>query len=87
MENKITDLIQDALDGPDYKFMINMIVASMVSAESNNTQEKRQTNTIRLKEILTFIANYHGDESRKGYLQHLSLTIKNYLSHQEGGEE
>ena len=51
MERKITDLVEDALNYPDYDRRINFLLAGLLSEDANDTPEKEQTNIENLKEI------------------------------------
>lgn len=62
MERKITDLIEGALDYPDYNRKINFLLAGLLSADANDTPEKEQTNIENLKEIYKYCNNYDGDK-------------------------
>lgn len=78
--NKIIDLIEDALSGEDYRLEINLIVASLVSAESNDTKRKMQTNNQHLNEIYNYIGNLDCNEEVRKYLCDMRNRIKMYLT-------
>lgn len=51
MENKIADLIEDALKYDDYEFRLNFLVSGLMSYEANDTKEKEEKCTIFLTEM------------------------------------
>lgn len=82
MENKITDLIENALKCEDYERRINFLVFSLMSYESNDTADKERQSTLYLKEILNYIENKTKNEVKNDkfdFLMHLKDNIKNYL--------
>ena len=82
MENKIIDLIEDALKREDYELRINFLVGGLMSYESNDTADKERQSTLYLKEILNYIENKTKNEVKNDkfdFLMHLKDNIKNYL--------
>ncbi len=82
MENKIIDLIEDALKREDYELRINFLVFSLMSYESNDAVDKERQSTFYLKEILNYIENKTENEVRNDkfdFLTHLKDNIKKYL--------
>lgn len=82
MENKIIDLIEDALKREDYELRINFLVFGLMSYESNDTADKERQSTLYLKEILNYIENKTKNEVKNDkfdFLMHLKDNIKNYL--------
>lgn len=82
MENKITDLIENALKCEDYELRINFLVGGLMSYESNDTADKERQSTLYLKEILNYIENKTENEVKNDkfdFLTHLKDNIKNYL--------
>lgn len=77
MERKIIDLLEDALNYPDYDKRINFLLAGLLSAEANDTPEKEKANMEYLKEIYDFCITYMGD--KKEYITHITEIIKGYL--------
>lgn len=59
--NRITDLLNEALQHDDYEFRINALVAGLVSAESNETPEKEAKTREWLGKIREFCENYTGE--------------------------
>ena len=74
---KITDLIEDALNYPDYDRRINFLVAGLISADANDTPEKEAVNLGHLQEIYKYCCNYTGEKA--DYISRISDTIKTYL--------
>ena len=81
MERKITDLIEGALDYPDYNRRINFLLAGLISADANDTPEKEQANIENLKEICKYCNNYDGD--KPDYIKRIAEIIVPYI---EGNE-
>lgn len=82
MENKIIDLIEDALKREDYELRINFLVCGLMSYKSNDTADKERQSTLYLKEILNYIENKTKNEVKNDkfdFLMHLKDNIKNYL--------
>lgn len=82
MENKIIDLIEDALKREDYELRINFLVCGLMSYESNDTADEERQSTLYLKEILNYIENKTKNEVKNDkfdFLMHLKDNIKNYL--------
>ena len=82
MENKITDLIENALKCEDYELRINFLVGCLMSYESNDTADKERQSTLYLKEILNYIENKTENEVKDDkfdFFMHLKDNIKNYL--------
>ncbi len=82
MENKIIDLIEDALKREDYELRINFLVCGLMSYESNDTADKERQSILYLKEILNYIENKTKNEVKNDkfdFLMHLKDNIKNYL--------
>lgn len=82
MENKITDLIENALKCEDYELRINFLVGGLMSYESNDTADKERQSILYLKEILNYIENKAENEVRDDkfdFLMHLKDNIKKYL--------
>lgn len=77
-KNKITDLIQDALEEEDYEFRINFLVSGMMCEECNDSPEKIKKNQKWLTEIVEFCETYTG--SKKSFLDHLKENIEKFLS-------
>ena len=77
MERKIIDLLEDALNYPDYDKRINFLLAGLLSAEANDTPEKEKVNMGYLKDIYDFCIAYRGD--KKEYIAHIAESIKEYL--------
>lgn len=59
---KISDLLDDALQCPDYDKRINFLLAGLLSADANDTPEKESANMEYLKEIYDFCCNYSGEK-------------------------
>ena len=76
-KRRITDLLEDALNHPDYNKRINFLLAGLLSAESNDTPEKEEINMGYLKEIYDFCIEYKGN--KKEYVTHITGIIKGYL--------
>lgn len=76
-KNKITDLIQGALEEEDYEFRINFLVAGMMCEEYNDSLEKIRKNQEWLREIAEFCETYTGD--KKIFLEHLKENIEKFL--------
>lgn len=76
--SKITDLIQDALMEDDYKLRINFIVAGLISAESNDTEEKISANKKYLCDIKNYIKDIN-DPDKKEFLDKIEKRIDEYL--------
>lgn len=74
---KITDLIEDALNYPDYDRRINFLVAGLISADANDTPEKEAVNLGYLQEVYQYCCNYTGE--RADYISRIADTIKAYL--------
>ncbi len=78
---KVTDLIIDALkDEEDYKFKINMLIASLLSPsaeEDNLTLEKEKQSQEWLKEILEFAESYEGD--KKEYIDYIANKVRDLI--------
>lgn len=82
MENKITDLIENALKCEDYERRINFLVFGLMSYESNDAADKERQSTFYLKEILNYIENKTENEVKNDkfdFLTHLKDNIKKYL--------
>lgn len=82
MENKITDLIENALKCEDYELRINFLVGGLMSYESNDTADKEHQSTLYLKEILNYIENKAENEVKDdkfNFLMHLKDNVKKYL--------
>lgn len=77
MERRITDLLEDALEHPDYEKRINFLLAGLISAEANDRPEKEAVNMRYLKDIYDFCAEYKGN--KKEYISHMADNIKEYL--------
>ncbi len=75
--NKISDLIQSALEDNDYKFRINFLIGGLICEEANDTEEKELKNMEYLKEIYEFCKSYSGD--KKEYVDHIANTIQQYV--------
>lgn len=80
-KNKITDLINDALE-EDCEFQINFLVGGMMCEECNDSIEKIKKNQEWLREIAEFCENYKGD--KKKFLNHIKDNIENFLPVLEG---
>lgn len=79
-KNSVTDLIKDALKQDDYEFRINFLIAGLISAEENDTEEKRKQNNEWLEEIMAFAAKPSAyDGERAEYLNRIADTIDSYL--------
>ena len=76
-KQKITDLVEDALNHLNYDKRINFLLAGILSADANDTPEKEVVNTKYLQEIYEFCCNYTGD--KKNYIKHTADLIKQYL--------
>lgn len=74
---KITDLLDDALQCPDYDKCINFLLAGLLSADANDTPEKEAVNMGYLREIYKFCCDYMGDHA--DYLKRTAERIKQYL--------
>ena len=82
MENKIIDLIENALKYEDYELRINFLVGGLMSYESNDTADKERQSTLYLKEILNYIESKTENEVKDDkfdFLIHLKDNIKKYL--------
>ena len=78
---KITDLVEDALNYPDYDRRINFLLAGLLSADANDAPEKEKKNMEYLKEISKFCNNYNGDKA--DYIKRIAEIIAPYT---EGNE-
>ena len=74
---KVTDLLEDALNYPDYDRRINFFLAGMLSADANDTPEKEKVNIGYLKDIYEYCCNYEGD--KQDYLERTAEKVKQYL--------
>ena len=84
MENKISDLIEDALKYDDYEFRLNFLLSGLMSYEANDTKEKEEKCTIFLTEICKSIdALQETDSAKLCFLAHLKDTINNFLNFSE----
>lgn len=81
-KNKITDLINDALEEEDCEFQINFLIGGMMCEECNDSIEKIKKNQEWLREIAEFCENYKGD--KKKFLNHIKDNIENFLPVLEG---
>lgn len=82
MENRIIDLIEDALKREDYELRINFLIGGLMSYESNDMADKERQSTLYLKEILNYIENKTKNEVKNDkfdFLMHLKDNIKKYL--------
>lgn len=77
MERRITDLLGEALNHPDYDKRINFLLAGLLSADANDTPEKEKINIEYLKEIYSYCCAYTGD--KKEFIAHIARQIKGYL--------
>ena len=73
---KITDLLEDALQCPDYDKRINFLLAGLLSAEANDTPEKEAVNMGYLQEIYKFCCDYTGDHA--DYIKRTAKRIRKY---------
>lgn len=82
MENnrKIINLIENALEYDDYDFRINFLVGGIMSADSNDTQEKIENNENWLSIIAEYARNYVGSPEKESYFSHLLESIKEFLN-------
>ena len=74
---KVTDLLEDALNYPDYDRRINFLLAWILSADANDTPEKEKVNIGYLKDIYEYCCNYEGD--KQDYLERTAEKVKQYL--------
>lgn len=74
---KISDLLDDALQCPDYDKRINFLLAGLLSADANDTPEKEAENMEYLKEIYDFCCNYSGEKIN--FIKRTAETIKQYI--------
>lgn len=81
MERKITDLVEDTLNYPDYDRRINFLLAGLLSADANDTPEKEQANIENLKEICKYCNNYDGDKG--DYIKSIKEIITPYIEENE----
>lgn len=79
-ERKITDLVSDALKESDYEFLINFLLAGLMSAEGNDTPEKEENNRIFLADIRDFLMSYTGDADKEMYASRAVDRINAFLS-------
>lgn len=75
---KVTDLLEDALNCPDYDKRINFLLAGLLSADANDTPEKEATNMKYLKDIYRFCCEYKG--SKQEYIKRTAEVIRPYIS-------
>ncbi len=75
---KVTDLLEDALNYPDYDRRINFLLAGLLSADANDTPEKEKMNIGYLKDIYEYCRNYEGD--KQDYLKRTAEQVKQYLN-------
>lgn len=75
---KITDLLEDAFNYPDYDKRINFLLAGLLSADANDTPEKEAANIECLKDIYKYCCDYTGD--KKDYIRRTADRIKRYLN-------
>lgn len=78
-KNKITDLIESALEEEDYELRINFLVAGLMSEESNDTEINILQNKRWLSEIVEFCRTYSGNKEKEEYMKHLNKTILDFL--------
>lgn len=74
---KVTDLLDDALNYPDYDKRINFLLAGLLSADANDTPEKEAVNRGYLKEIYKYCCDYTGD--KQDYIKRTVGRIKQYI--------
>ena len=74
---KVTDLLEDALNCPDYDQRINFLLAGLLSEEANDTPEKETVNRGYLKDIYEFCYNYKGDKG--DYINRIADSIRPYI--------
>lgn len=79
VERKITNLIESALNEDDYKFKINLLLASLFGG-SDDTEEVLREKDNHLRTIKSWIdeGNYPQDKSE--YFLKISQNISDYLS-------
>lgn len=75
---KIIDLLEDALNYPDYDKRINFLLAGLLSAEANDTPEKEKVNMGYLKDIYNYCHDYTGD--KQDYIRRTADRIKQYIN-------
>lgn len=80
MENKVIDLIDDALLYNDYKKRINFLLAGLMSKESNDTEEKQKNSEKWLKEIKAYAECFEGDKEKQEYMKRVYESIENFFS-------
>lgn len=73
----VTDLLEDALNYPDYDKRINFLLAGLLSADANDTPEKEAVNMEYLKEIYKYCCDYTGD--KRDYINRTADRIKQYI--------
>lgn len=74
---KVTDLLDDALNYPDYDKRINFLLAGLLSADANDTPEKEAVNMGYLKEIYKYCCDYTG--VKQDYIKRTVDRIKQYI--------
>ena len=74
---KVADLLEDALNYPDYDKRINFLLAGLLSADANDTPEKEMVNMERMKEIYKYFCDYTGD--KREYIRQKADIIKQYI--------
>lgn len=80
---KIIELIESALKCDDFNFRINFLVGGMMSADSNDTEDKIRKNKNWLSIIAEYSSNYTGSPEKENYLSHLSKSISEFLNSPE----
>lgn len=78
-ERKITDLIESVLTDDDYKFKINLLLASLFSG-SDDSEETLKEKTEHLKAIKSWIADGKYPNDKSEYFLSISKNISDYLN-------
>ena len=58
---KIVDLLDDAMNGPEYEERVSFLVGGLVSEFANDTPEQEAANRAYLKEISDYCRKYTGE--------------------------
>lgn len=75
---KITDLIESALTDDDYKFKINLLLASLFSG-SDDSEETLKEKAEHLKVIKSWISDGKYPKDKSEYFLSISKNISDYL--------
>ena len=78
-ERKITDLIESALTEDDYKFRINLLLASLFGG-SDDTEEILKEKSEHLKTIKSWIDEGKYPQEKSEYFLKISQNISDFLN-------